>query len=171
MAETTYLVTIGERTLAVRVRDADGSTFVAVDGGVERAVGLTEVRGVLATLQLDGRSTELMVDRSADGARVALDGVGYEATGVDEARARLASLTGGRKAAAAHADLKAPMPGLVLRVLCAPGDVVEADQPLVVLQAMKMENELSLPRGGTVRVVPVTEGQTVDKGALLVEIE
>ena len=103
MAETTYVVTIGDRTVAVTLRVQDAATFVKVDGGVERAVGLTDVRGVLATLQLDGRSTELMVDRSADGVRVALDGVGYEATVVDEARARLASLAGGRKAADSHA--------------------------------------------------------------------
>jgi biotin carboxyl carrier protein len=63
------------------------------------------------------------------------------------------------------------MPGLVVRVLCAAGDAVEAGQPLVVLQAMKMENELSLPRGGHVSTVSTAPGQTVEQGQVLVVVE
>jgi biotin carboxyl carrier protein len=63
------------------------------------------------------------------------------------------------------------MPGLVVKVLCEPGQQVEAGQALVVLQAMKMENELSLARAGTVKEVPAQPGQTVDQGAILVVVE
>ena len=62
---------------------------------------------------------------------------------------------GRRPSAAAgvgQAQLKAPMPGLLVKILCQVGDTVEAGQPMAVLQAMKMENELSLPRGGTVKL-------------------
>jgi biotin carboxyl carrier protein len=68
-------------------------------------------------------------------------------------------------------ELKAPMPGLVVKVLCEPGQHVEPGQALVVLQAMKMENELSLPRGGTVTSVSAEPGRTVDQGAVLVVVE
>ena len=67
--------------------------------------------------------------------------------------------------------LTAPMPGKVVRVLVAPGDRVEARQPLVVVEAMKMENELAAPRAGTVTEVPVTEGMSVEAGRLLAAVE
>jgi biotin carboxyl carrier protein len=65
----------------------------------------------------------------------------------------------------------APMPGKVVRVLVKPGDDVKARQGLVVVEAMKMENELRAARDGRVREVAVTEGQSVDAGALLLMVE
>ena len=67
--------------------------------------------------------------------------------------------------------LRAPMPGKVVRILVAPGDVVEARQPLVVVEAMKMENELAAEGAGTVTEVAVGEGASVESGRLLVVIE
>ncbi|MBI4486549.1 MAG: acetyl-CoA carboxylase biotin carboxyl carrier protein subunit, partial [Acidobacteria bacterium] len=66
--------------------------------------------------------------------------------------------------------LLAAMPGKVVRVLASPGDVVHAGQGLIVLEAMKMENELRAPRDGTVTAVHVREGISVDAGTLLVVI-
>jgi biotin carboxyl carrier protein len=63
------------------------------------------------------------------------------------------------------------MPGLLVKVLCQVGDTIEAGQPLVVLQAMKMENELSLPRGGQVTAINADAGQTVEQGQVLVLVE
>ena len=74
-------------------------------------------------------------------------------------------------AAGGASRLSAPMPGKVVRVLVAAGDQVEARQPLVVVEAMKMENELTSPRAGTVAEVPVTEGMSVEAGRLLAVIE
>jgi len=65
----------------------------------------------------------------------------------------------------------APMPGKVVRVLVAPGDDVKARQPLVVVEAMKMENELSSPRDGRVSDVAVAPGVSVEAGRLLVVVE
>jgi biotin carboxyl carrier protein len=65
----------------------------------------------------------------------------------------------------------APMPGRVVRVLVAAGDEVRARQPLVVVEAMKMENELSAPRAGRVKDVQVRDGMSVDAGRLLVVVE
>ncbi len=63
------------------------------------------------------------------------------------------------------------MPGRVVRVLVAPGDEVQARQPLVVVEAMKMENELRSPRAGRIKQVAVSPGLSVDAGAMLVLIE
>jgi biotin carboxyl carrier protein len=65
----------------------------------------------------------------------------------------------------------APMPGKVVRVLVSPGDVVEARQGLLVIEAMKMENELRAARAGRVMTVRVVQGQSVEAGALLVAVE
>lgn len=68
-------------------------------------------------------------------------------------------------------QVTAPMPGRVVRVLVAPGDAVVPKQGLVVVEAMKMENELKATRAGTVKTVRAVEGQSVDAGALLVTVE
>jgi biotin carboxyl carrier protein len=70
-----------------------------------------------------------------------------------------------------ESGVAAPMPGRVVRVLVKPGDDVAARQGLVVIEAMKMENELVAPRAGRVGEVLVSEGQSVDAGRLLVRLE
>jgi len=75
--------------------------------------------------------------------------------------------SGGRE----QSQVVAPMPGTVIRVLVEPGDTVAARQPLVVLEAMKMETPLVSPYEATVRAVRVGEGDRVAGGALLVELE
>jgi biotin carboxyl carrier protein len=63
------------------------------------------------------------------------------------------------------------MPGKIVRLLVAPGDAVEPRQGLVVIEAMKMENELRASRAGRVKSLKVAEGQSVDAGTLLVTVE
>jgi len=70
-----------------------------------------------------------------------------------------------------RSEIAAPMPGTVLRVLVSAGDAVEARQPLVVLEAMKMETPLLAPFAATVRAVNVHEGDRVAGGAVLLELE
>lgn len=66
--------------------------------------------------------------------------------------------------------VKAPIPGLVTRLLVEPGQDVEPGQPLLILEAMKMENEIRAPRGGVVHQVHVSAGQSVARDALLMEV-
>ncbi|MDX1407277.1 MAG: acetyl-CoA carboxylase biotin carboxyl carrier protein subunit [Saprospiraceae bacterium] len=68
-------------------------------------------------------------------------------------------------------EIIAPMPGLVLDVRVRPGDTIEEHQPLVILEAMKMENVLSAPRAGVIAEVLANKGATVDKGQVLVSLE
>ena len=83
-----------------------------------------------------------------------------------------AGATAGRATGPADGPVRivAPMPGKVVRVLAAPGDAVAARQGVVVVEAMKMENELRAPRAGVVGEVLVREGALVDAGALLLTI-
>jgi len=126
---------------------------------------------VLHSLVMAGERTELLARRGSDGVDLTIDGIAYQAEVLDEAHARLAQLSVARGGGHVKRELKAPMPGLVVKVLATPGATVEAHQPLVVLQAMKMENELALPRPGTVSAVNVQSGQTVDAGQVLLTLE
>ena len=89
---------------------------------------------------------------------------------LDERTAAIRELTAKSRAAQGPAPLVAPMPGLIVRVNVAPGETVQPGQGLVVMEAMKMENELRVPAAGTVTAVRVTPGQAVEKGAILVEL-
>jgi biotin carboxyl carrier protein len=172
MAETTYQVTIGDRVLRVQLRREGDAVLARVDDGDSRPVDLRAVHGALYSMSIGDQNTELLAAVSDEGVvTLALGGLEYRAEVVDEARARLASVAGARAASHARRELRAPMPGLLVKVLCAVGDTVEASQPLAVLQAMKMENELSLPRGGTVTAVNVAPGKTVEQGQVLLVIE
>ncbi|RAJ16355.1 biotin/lipoyl-containing protein [Olleya aquimaris] len=68
-------------------------------------------------------------------------------------------------------SIKAPMPGLILDIMVKPGDEVQINSPLLILEAMKMENSIVSPREGIVKSVTGIKGQTVDKGELLIEFE
>ena len=90
---------------------------------------------------------------------------------VDDGRTWLAGQGGAAGAAAGGGQVTAPMPGKVTRILAQPGDEVAAGQAVVVVEAMKMENELGAPIAGRVADVPVAEGDPVDAGVVLIVIE
>ena len=115
-----------------------------------------------------GRSYDVMFEPGAGGAwQVHVNGRVVPA-GLRTSAQRLRGHGG---AAAADGRVLAPMPGRVVKVLVAAGQVVEARQGVVVVEAMKMENELRAPRAGTVREVRVAEGAPVEAQAVLVVIE
>ncbi|MDT7856354.1 biotin/lipoyl-containing protein [Rubrivirga sp. S365] len=152
---------------------ADGA--VTVDGApadVRRAPLRHPAQGVeTALVVVDGRPRVATVERDEQGTRVWVDGTPVEVevqTETDRLLERFGLDTGD---AAAEREVRAPMPGLVLRVLAAPGDAVEEGQGLVVLEAMKMENELTAPAAGTVAAVHAAAGDAVAKNDLLVEVD
>ena len=77
----------------------------------------------------------------------------------------------GGAAADGKATLTAPMPGKVVRVLCAVGDEIAAQQGVLVVEAMKMQNEVQSPKAGKITELRVSEGQTVNAGEVLVVVE
>jgi biotin carboxyl carrier protein len=173
MPDTTgYQVTIGERVVLVELRREGELTYARVDGGDERPVQLGTVHGALRSLGIGAQRAELLAARSGEAVRVCLGGLDFRAEVLDARRARLAAVAGAAGPGGhARRELKAPMPGLVVKLLCQVGETVADGQPLAVLQAMKMENELSLPRGGVVQSINAEPGQTVEQGQVLVVLE
>ena len=90
---------------------------------------------------------------------------------IEDERGRLArQATGGKAAGGGDAEITSVMPGVVKEVLVAADEPVEAGQPLLILEAMKMENEIRAPRQGVVGAIHVEAGQAVEKGAALVSL-
>jgi len=163
-----YYVTIEGEEHEVAV---DGST-VSFDGESTEA-HLAEVEGAPIRLLTIGERVHRVVLRRGAGRgayTLFVDGWRFEVDALDErSRAiREASAATGPKG---PAPLVAPMPGLIVRVHVQPGDRVDAGQGIVVMEAMKMENELRAAAPGTVKAVHATPGTAVDKGAVLVEME
>ncbi|MBK6488707.1 MAG: acetyl-CoA carboxylase biotin carboxyl carrier protein subunit [Gemmatimonadetes bacterium] len=162
-----YIVDVNGARLEVEV-EADG---VRVDGHVVDA-RLTDVEGTPIHLVTIGNEVHRVASRRGDSrGRYALwmDGYRYEVEALDERMRAIRDLTAADAETTGPRPLVAPMPGLIVRVHAAPGDRVEAGQGLVVMEAMKMENELRTQSVGVVRAVHVSAGMTVEKGALLVE--
>jgi biotin carboxyl carrier protein len=163
-----YLVTVAGREIEVEV-DGDQVTV----GGATRTATLRTVAGTSSRqLLVDGRPTVLTL-RSAGRGQWTL-GVGgdrWDAEVVDERTRHIRSLTAGASAARGPATVRAPMPGLVVRVLVEAEQEVAAGAGIVVLEAMKMENELKAPTAGVVRAVRVAAGEPVEKGQVLVELQ
>jgi pyruvate carboxylase subunit B len=152
--------------------DVDGDR-VTVDGETLH-VRLVEVEGTPVSLLTVGDQVHRVVARPG-GSRgrysLALDGFRYDVEALDERTRAVRDMSAASAVATGPAPVVAPMPGLVVRVNVAPGDHVEAGQGVVVMEAMKMENELRASAAGTVKTVRVSAGTAVEKGAVLVELE
>ena len=162
--------------MALDVRTGDLSLTLSRDGGafsvdgepVEARVSWLSEHTVLVVV--DGRPSVVTVERDGATARVTNAGTAVDVAVRTETDLLLERFGLDAADGSAEREVRAPMPGLVLRVLAQPGDAVEAGQGLVVLEAMKMENELKAPTGGTVVAVHAEAGAAVGKNALLVEL-
>ena len=151
--------------------EVDGDR-VSVDGRTYSAA-LSSIPGTpLRSLLLDGRSLTLAMDSLGRGRWVVTHaGERWEVEVIDERTRHIRSLTASGDHRRTAQVLKAPMPGLVVRVQASPGDSVAAGAGIVVLEAMKMENELKAPAEVHIKSVLVVAGQAVEKGQVLVEFE
>jgi pyruvate carboxylase subunit B len=100
-----------------------------------------------------------------------VDGYRFDVEALDERTRSIRDLSAANTAPTGPAPVLAPMPGLIVRVNVSPGDVVEAGQGVIVMEAMKMENELRATSSGKVKSVEVTPGTAVEKGTVLVALE
>ncbi len=127
--------------------------------------------GATTSMRVDNQVVDLWMEGSPPGVGVIARGHRFYA-GVQSERMRaLAAALGPKAGASGDGMVVSPMPGRVLKVLVAEGDTVESGAPLLVVEAMKMENELAASRSGKVRKIHVSPSQSVESGARLVEIE
>jgi biotin carboxyl carrier protein len=170
VTEKKYVVRIGGRTIEVVRRGADRCT---IEGTTYEFVVGSPASGI-RTVSLGDRRFEAVVsaNRSEDAPMdILLDGIPFTAR-VDDERALLLQALSGSAASTAHDErIHAPMPGKIVKVLVDPGDRVEAGAGLLILEAMKMENEIRSNVDGVVLAVHARAADSVEKGALLIELE
>ena len=163
-----YVVLVDGQAIEIEV---DGER-VTVAGQTHTATFGSIPGTPLRQLLLDGRPLTLSVEALGRGRWVLTPaGERWELEVLDERTRHIRSLTSTSDQRRSADVLKAPMPGLVVRVQVKPGDKVAAGTGLVVLEAMKMENELKAAAAGVVKAVRVSPGEAVEKGQLLVEFE
>ncbi len=161
-----FTVTITGKSRQVDASWIDADTVSMIDGGTAREIRLHS-RGDNGAVgvEISGKVYETFVSRRK---RERDDPTG--ATGATGARGAVGAV-GATGAAGATGAIRAPMPGRVMRVLVSVGDRVKARQGVIVVEAMKMENELRAPNDGVVKEVLVAPGAAVETGAILVVIE
>jgi acetyl/propionyl-CoA carboxylase alpha subunit len=168
---STIRLRTGGETFAVTLASEGDGVIATVEDAVHRIadVAPTLVASIAGAtvesldLLIDGRRRHAVVARTRDRIHVALAGHAYVFERVDDAQG---SASGG----AGSGTVTAPMPGKVVKVLVAAGDTVTSGQPLVVVEAMKMETTLVAEIDGIVKTLAVEPGSMVDAGAVLVEI-
>ena len=164
-----YFVKVGDDEVEVLL-DGDSAT---VDGQTYQAA-LSPVEGTPVSVLRLGSEVRRVVARAGESRgrhTLWLDGFRFETEALDERARTIRLLTGAAAAASGPAPIIAPMPGMVVRITVQVGDQVQPGQGLVVMEAMKMENELRATTAGTVRAVLVQPGTAVEKGAVILELE
>jgi len=163
-----YFVTIGDREVEVDL----GTDGMSVDGEAVTA-GMVEMDGSdVHSLLLGQKSYRVLasMDRPSEWA-LHLYGHRLNATVVDERTRRIQSMVATPDGPKGPKPLRAPMPGLVVKLEVAEGDTVSPGQGLVIVEAMKMENEIKSEGGGRIQRIFVEPGQVVEKDQILVEFE
>ena len=165
-----YIAKLGEKTYTVEVEEVEKSIYrVSVDGSEFLLDGKKTGR-TNYSLIVDNRSFEVDIDVSEDDYRVLVDGRNYHIHLLDERRMRLGGLQAGIELQGRQ-RVSVPMPGKVIAVLVSEGDKVERGQGLVIVEAMKMENEVRSPVNGEVKELKVKAGDSLEAGATLLVVE
>src|SRR5918996_6242509 len=162
-----YITTVEGKQFLVEIID---EKHVSVDGKVYE-IDFESVSGQpVYSLIVDGKSHEAYAAQGEDNWQVLLRGRLYPVTVEDEREKRLRSAAGGGVAETGEFHLKSPMPGLVVAIPVKEGQPVQKGQVLLILESMKMQNELKAPRDGTVGRVRVKSGETVEQKQTLLSV-
>ncbi|HWA39721.1 MAG TPA: biotin/lipoyl-containing protein [Burkholderiales bacterium] len=166
-----YEVTEGGETFQVEVHEAGPGLYdVRVDGAAPVRVDAHASRGSMYSVLIGSRQYEGSIEHGENGTLDVHVGTSlFEFQAVDARRALLRGRPAG--AASGRQVLVAQMPGRIVKIHVKPGDEVKPDQPVLVIEAMKMENELRSAASGIVREVSVAQGAAVEMNAQLVVIE
>ncbi len=165
-----YVATIEGAEHEVEVEELSADTYAIRFGDQSFEADLRRVGPASVSIIVNNRSFDFDLAREGDEIVVASRTGATRLTLVDASRHAMRARRAPREVSG-RVEIKAAMPGRVVNVLVAAGDEVTADQGVIIVEAMKMENELKSPKAGKVTEVKVVAGQTVEKGELLLVIE
>ena len=153
------------------VIDIDSEKRLTVDGEQHTIDFQSLSKDGFMSLLLDNRSVEGVIEEQPDNTwEVLIYGELYTVSVQDERAHRLAQARGASAHESGEATLNSPMPGIITKVSVKVGDVVKKQSTLLILESMKMENELRSPRDGVITHINVQAGQSVEKGYTLIVI-
>lgn len=163
-----YVVTLKDRKINITLSD---NSLVKVDGD-DYHHELYPLSGDTYLLKLENKIYELSLNRNEQGGYfVSVDGKSYDADIKTALQERASALIEQGNKTGHIAVVKAPMPGLILKIKKSIGDTVQLGESILILEAMKMENDLLAPMEGTLKEINAKEGTTVEKGYILFTIE
>ena len=160
-----YVAIIKDQRYEIEIDNAGG----VLVNGEPRDVDFLNLGGSLFSVITENRSFEAVIDDDEDKIAVMMTGRLFETRVLDE-RAMLMMQRRGAQSSGSG-EVQAPMPGLIVEVIKQQGAAVSQGETLIILESMKMQNELKSPTDGVVGAVHVEAGQAVDKNDLLVEIK
>ena len=162
-----YVATAGEREILIEIVDEH---HVLVDGTRYEIDFEAVSEQTVYSLLANNKSYEALVYESEEGWQVLLHGSQYVLLVEDERERRLRASLGGGIPGNVDYNLKAPMPGLVVTVPVGEGQTVELGDVLLILESMKMQNELKSPRAGKISRVQVKPGDSVEQKDTLLSV-
>ena len=140
-------------------------------GGRDVSLSFDDQKASIRTAFLGDRRLDFGWDRTNGSYRILIDGIEYEVVVRDPKAEQVAKVAEGGAGASSAALVRAPIPGLISKVLLAAGEPVRKDQTVLCLDAMKLENEIASPRDGVLKLIEVTPGQPVETGQTLFVVE
>ncbi|MBI4612774.1 MAG: biotin/lipoyl-binding protein [Planctomycetes bacterium] len=165
-----YLADCEGETFEVELVEDDGRFYV-VRGGERLPVELLDGGAPIRRIRIGESEWVFGARENGDRFHVLLGGIDYSVRVQDARVAALSSVRPAGTGTGGHGEVRAPIPGRVVRLLAETGSRVERNQPVAVLDAMKLENEIVAPAGGRVTEVLVEIGRAVEKGQVLMRIE
>ncbi len=168
MMNQKYITTIGEQQYTVELLK---DNKVSVDGVIYDVDYEAMTGQQLVSLLVDGKSFDCHIYQDDENWHVLMRGALYTAQVEDEREKRLKAAAGQASDEGGAFTLKAPMPGLVVAVPVNIGDEIEKGSVLVVLESMKMQNELKSPRAGKITAIEVKAGDSVEQKQLMLTLE
>jgi len=159
-----YIARVADKEYIVEIT---GENAISINGRTFKVDAQSIDGDQIYSFLMGDRSYEIFVNRTETGYEVLVAGERHEITVEDEYTQRITKIGGGTPRPKGDAQVKAPMPGLVVAVRAHEGEAVKSGQGLVILEAMKMENELRAPWSGIVKSIKVSAGQKVEQGQVL----
>lgn len=164
----TYEVAVGEKSYKVELSRKNGSWHCRLDGE-EVDIDVELLHANVLSLISEGSSYEIKREATSQGLQILIGNHSLRVTVVD--RRTLHGRPGRASESEGPKKIRAPMPGKVVRVIAPVGAAVSAGQGVIVIEAMKMQNELKSPKKGRIQQIVAAEGATVDAGDVLAIVE
>jgi len=164
-----FQATIDGKELTFEIRKSGQQITIQLDGSTENW-DFIRLSPHSYSILTRGKSHYLSITEQSDGYKVVIDQRTYQVQIKDETDLLLEQFGMEDTSTGSHGQIRAPIPGLVSVIFVESGQIIEKGDKLIILEAMKMENEINSSMSGTIEKVAISQGQSVEKNALLISI-